>query len=88
MRTDFICCSPFEYIILVESKEKGLYKRRSKTITHTTKLVCDVRNSAKLSKDLNEYLKTIGVLKGDILSRYLLQIPIIPKLFSNGIKVV
>jgi hypothetical protein len=48
--------------LLVNSNGKGLYKRPSKKVTHTTKLITDIRNGVISTENLDEYLNTIEVV--------------------------
>jgi hypothetical protein len=48
--------------LVVNSNGKGLYKRASKKITHTTKLITDIINGVISPEHLEEYLGTIEVV--------------------------
>jgi hypothetical protein len=48
--------------IVVDSNGKGMYRRPSKKVTHTTKLVSDILSGAVLLENLNKYLAEIEVV--------------------------
>ncbi len=48
--------------LVVNSNGKGLYKRASKKVTHTTKLIEDILNDVICVENLGEYLKNIEVV--------------------------
>ncbi|MDF2505239.1 hypothetical protein [Clostridium sp.] len=48
--------------LLVNSNGKGLYKRASKKVTHTTKLIEDILNDVICVENLGEYLENIEVV--------------------------
>jgi len=48
--------------LVVDSNGKGLYKRPSKKVTHTTKLITDILNGNILEEDIDTYLKSIEVV--------------------------
>ncbi|MEL7647715.1 MAG: hypothetical protein AAGU76_06455 [Sedimentibacter sp.] len=48
--------------LVVDSNGKGLYKRASKKVTHTTKLIEDILNDAICVENLGEYLENIEVV--------------------------
>jgi hypothetical protein len=47
---------------MVDSNGKGLYKRASKKVTHTSKLADDVLNGVIAHEEINSYLKNIEVV--------------------------
>lgn len=48
--------------LVVNSNGKGLYKRASKKVTHTTKLIEDILNDVICVENLGEYLNNIEVV--------------------------
>ncbi|WP_238860605.1 hypothetical protein [Clostridium sp. YIM B02569] len=48
--------------LAVDSNGKGLYRRPSKKVTHTTKLIIDIINDVICTENLEEYLKDIEVV--------------------------
>ena len=48
--------------LVVNSNGKGLYRRPSKKVTHTTKLIKDILNGVICVENLEEYLSTIEVV--------------------------
>lgn len=48
--------------LVVDSNGKGLYKRPSKKVTHTSKLISDLLNENILADKLGEYLENIEVV--------------------------
>ena len=48
--------------LVVNSNGKGMYKRPSRKVTHTTKLVTDILNEAIQAENLDSYLKSIEVV--------------------------
>ncbi|EKQ54476.1 MULTISPECIES: hypothetical protein [unclassified Clostridium] len=55
-------CGRFFNNLVVNSNGKGLYRRPSKKITHTTKLILDILNGVILPENLNEYLNNVEVV--------------------------
>ena len=55
-------CGRFFNNLIVNSNGKGLYKRPSKKVTHTTKLITDILNEVIYPEDLDEYLTNIEVV--------------------------
>jgi hypothetical protein len=55
-------CGRFFNSLIVNSNGKGLYKRPSKKVTHTTKLLMDILNEVIHPEDLDEYLSNIEVV--------------------------
>jgi hypothetical protein len=48
--------------LVVNSNGRGLYRRPSKKVTHTTKLITDILNEVICTENLEEYLKGIEVV--------------------------
>lgn len=48
--------------LVVNSNGKGLYRRPSKKVTHTTKLITDILNGVICVENLEEYLSTVEVV--------------------------
>lgn len=48
--------------LVVNSNGKGLYRRPSKKVTHTTKIVTDILDGVILSDNIEEYLKNVEVV--------------------------
>lgn len=48
--------------LVVNSNGKGSYRRPSKKVTHTTKLISDILNGVILTENLEAYLKNIEVV--------------------------
>jgi hypothetical protein len=55
-------CGRFFNNLVVNSNGKGLYRRPSKKVTHTTKLITDILNEVILTENLDEYLNSIEVV--------------------------
>jgi hypothetical protein len=55
-------CGRFFNNLIVNSNGKGLYRRPSKKVTHTTKLVTDILNEVLHPENLGEYLTNIEVV--------------------------
>ncbi len=55
-------CGRFFNNLLVNSNGKGLYRRPSKKVTHTTKLITDILNEFIHPENLGEYLTNIEVV--------------------------
>ena len=55
-------CGRFFNNLVVNSNGKGLYKRPSKKVTHTTKLITDIVNEVIHPENLDEYLTNIEVV--------------------------
>ncbi len=55
-------CGRFFNNLVVDSNGKGLYKRPSKKVTHTTKLIADILNERIHAENLGEYLANIEVV--------------------------
>ena len=56
------CFGRFFNNLLVNSNGKGLYRRQSKKVTHTTKLIKDIFNGAICVENLEEYLSNVEVV--------------------------
>ncbi|MDV4152184.1 hypothetical protein R0131_15255 [Clostridium sp. AL.422] len=56
------CYGRFFNNLLVNSNGKGLYRRPSKKVTHTTKLIKDILNGVICVENLEEYLSNIEVV--------------------------
>jgi hypothetical protein len=56
------CFGRFFNNLVVNSNGKGLYRRPSKKVTHTTKLVSDIQSGAICIENLEEYLRDIEVV--------------------------
>lgn len=54
--------------LMVDSNGKGLYKRASKKVTHTAKLITDILNEAIAIETLDDYLSNIEVVNTPDLS--------------------
>jgi hypothetical protein len=50
--------------LLVDSNGRGLYKRASNKVTHTSKLAKDVLDGTIAQEDLSSYLERIEVVNG------------------------
>lgn len=50
--------------LMVDSNGKGLYKRASKKVTHTSKLVGEILDCIILPNEINSYLENIEVVNG------------------------
>jgi len=48
--------------LVVNSNGKGLYKRPSKKVTHTTKLITDILNGVICAEKLEDFLKNVEVV--------------------------
>jgi hypothetical protein len=55
-------CGRFFSSLVVNSNGKGLYKRASKKVTHTTKLITDILSEVIHPENLDEYLANIEVV--------------------------
>lgn len=55
-------CGRFFNNLVVNSNGKGLYKRPSKKVTHTTKLITDILNEVIHPENLDEYLTNIEIV--------------------------
>jgi hypothetical protein len=55
-------CGRFFNNLIVNSNGKGLYRRPSKKVTHTTKLIADILNEIIYTENLGEYLSNIEVV--------------------------
>ena len=55
-------CGRFFNNLVVDSNGKGLYKRPSKKVTHTTKLITDILNETIQADNLSEYLSNTEVV--------------------------
>ena len=56
------CFGRFFNNLVVNSNGKGLYKRPSKKVTHTTKLIIDILNEVICTEKLEEYLSNVEVV--------------------------
>jgi hypothetical protein len=55
-------CGRFFNNLIVNSNGKGIYRRPSKKVTHTTKLITDILNEVIHPENLSEYLANIEVV--------------------------
>jgi hypothetical protein len=55
-------CGRFFNNLVVNSNGKGLYRRPSKKVTHTSKLITDILNEVIHPENLDEYLSNIEVV--------------------------
>lgn len=56
------CFGRFFNNLVVNSNGKGLYRRPSKKVTHTTKLIIDILNGVICTENLEEYLRNVEVV--------------------------
>ena len=56
------CFGRFFNNLVVNSNGKGLYRRPSKKVTHTTKFITDITNGVICTENLGEYLENVEVV--------------------------